>query len=281
MADYEFDIGGLWKVGILAIVALLVLAVANPIRIVPAGHRGVLLTWGAVTGQFDEGIHFVTPVAQDVQLINVQTLKYTTTAAAFTKDLLDVKTDVAINYHIIPGDVGTLYNDIGLSYEDKVIAPAEQEVIKATTARFNAQELVSQREFVKGQIEEALKGKLANRSIVIESISITNFEFPAEFQQAITDKQTAGQLKLKAENDLQRIQVEAQQTVAKATGESQAIEIINQQLVKSPQYVQYMAVQKWNGVLPLATGSGAMPFIGLSSSSTSSQATTVLYNTTG
>jgi len=135
-----------------------------------------------------------------------------------------------------------------------------QEIVKATTAKYNAEQLITQRESVKTAIEGALKERLVSRGIVVETISITDFQFPGQFNQAIIDKQTAVQLKQKAENDLERIKVEAQQAVAKAQGDAQAIDIINTQLMKSPQFISYKAVTEWNGVLPQVTGS-AVPFV--------------------
>jgi regulator of protease activity HflC (stomatin/prohibitin superfamily) len=222
--------------------------------IVPAGNRGVLMTWGAVQDPvLNEGIHFIMPVAQSVQIMEVRTQKYEVPASAATMDLLDVQTTIAVNFHLDPKVTNKIYQEIGMDYEGRLIAPAVQEVTKANTATFNAQELITSRPIVKQKIDDALRIRLQERGIIVETISITDFKFPAQFNDAITSKQTAIQLKQKAENDLERIKVEAQQAVAQATGQSQSIEIINEQLKKSPQYIQYLATTKWDGKLPYAT----------------------------
>jgi regulator of protease activity HflC (stomatin/prohibitin superfamily) len=136
------------------------------------------------------------------------------------------------------------------------------EIVKATTAKFNAEELITEREIVKEQIDAALKDRLATRNLVVETTSITNFAFPDAFNQAITAKQTAVQRAPEAQNKLEQVKFEAQQAVSKAEGDAKAMDIINQQLMKSPQYINYLAVQKWSRTLPLATG-GAIPFIQL------------------
>jgi regulator of protease activity HflC (stomatin/prohibitin superfamily) len=228
---------------------------------VPAGNRGVIVELGAVqTNVLGEGFHTVAPFIQSVTMMEVRTQKYEVDATASTKDLLDVTTKVAVNFHLDPSYVNVVYQNISLDYESRVIAPAVQEIVKASTAKFNAEELITQREIVRDQIEQALRNKMETRNIVVESISIVNFMFPSAFNDAITAKQTAVQRALEAQNKLEQIKFEAQQAVQKANGEAQAIEIINQQLIKSPQYISYLATQKWSGNLPTVVG-GATPFV--------------------
>lgn len=254
-------------------IPLVIIVVVSPLLTtfvtVPAGNRGVVVELGAVkTNVLDEGFHTVTPFTQSVVMMEVRTQKYEVDATASTKDLLDVAAKVAVNFHVDPAAVNTIYQSIGLDYENRIIAPAVQEIVKATTAKFNAEELITQRELVRDQIEQSLKTKMQSRSILVESISIVNFEFPQAFNEAITAKQTAVQRALEAQNKLEQIKFEAQQATAKAQGEASAIEIINQQLLKSPQYISYLAVQKWSGILPLATG-GAIPFVQIPMTATS------------
>jgi regulator of protease activity HflC (stomatin/prohibitin superfamily) len=260
------------ETAIKAVLAVIVLIILVSLSLsvfvtVPPGHRGVLLELGAVKpNPVEEGFHTLTPFTQSVVMMDVRTQKYEVDATASTKDLLDVTAKVAVNFHLDPASVSTLYQTIGVDYENVVIAPAVQELVKATTAKFNAEELITQRETVRDQIEQAIKSKMQSRNILVESISIVNFQFPQAFNEAITAKQTAVQRALEAQNKLEQIKFEAQQAVAKAEGDAQAIEIINLQLQKSPQYINYLAVNKWSGTLPLATG-GAVPFINLGGAS--------------
>ena len=247
----------------LVILVVAVWFVFSSFVIVPAGHRAVVLKLGAVEDRvLGEGFNTITPFIQDAIIMDVRTLKYEVKASAATKDLLDVGTTIAVNYHLTENSVNDVYQTVGVDFEDKLIAPAVQEVVKAITANFEAGNLITERPLVKQQIDEALHERLAPRGIYVETISLTDFTFPEKFNAAIVDKQTAVQLKLKAENDLQRIEVEARQAVAKAEGEAEAIRVINEQLQRSPQYNQYVAVAKWNGIMPLVVG-GAMPLINI------------------
>ena len=248
---------------VMAIIILFVVglwATLSAFTTIPAGHRGVVLKFGAVQNVvLGEGFHTITPFIDSVKVMEVRTLKYEVVASAATRDLLDVTTKVAINYHLSENSVNKVYQSIGMDYQDRVIAPAVQEVVKAITAKFDAEKLITNRASVKQEIEIALRERMIERNINIESISITDFQFPVEFNNAITAKQTSTQLKLKAENDLQRIEVEAKQAVAVATGQSQSIQIINEELQRSPNYVNWLYASKWDGKLPQVTG--GMPFV--------------------
>jgi regulator of protease activity HflC (stomatin/prohibitin superfamily) len=258
----------------------LIYLIANMVFVIGPGERGILMTWGdPQMVAYTEGIHFKIPIAQTVARIDVKTRKYEATATAASKDLQDVTTKIAVNYHPTPEAVPKLFKEIGLDYQVKVIEPATQEAVKAVTAQFAAEQLITQRPVVKEQIKEKLKVQLIERGIYIEEISITDFQFSASFNAAIEQKVTAEQLKLKAEKDLQRIEVEAQQREAEAIGKKQAaiaeaegnakaieleaearakaIRLIDDQLRQSDSYIEYIKAQKWDGKLPVYVTAGA------------------------
>lgn len=250
--------------GILAIVLILLI---NPFVIIEAGHRGVVLNWGAVSGKvLNEGIHWVTPIAQSVQKIEVRTQKYEATASAYSKDTQTVETQIVLTYHIKPEAVNTIYQELAMEYESKIVAPAIQESVKAITARFTAQELIEDRQKVKDEISSIVAERLSKRDIVAEELSITNFSFKDAYEAAIEAKQVSQQTALKAENDLTRIKVEAQQTIETAKAQAEAIRISAQAINSTggKDYVQLEAIKKWNGVLPAQMIPGAtVPFINL------------------
>ena len=280
------------RIVIPAIIGIIILLfiVSASVKIVDAGYRGILLKFGAVDTSvaLNEGIHFVTPFRDSVIQMEVRTQKTVENAASASKDLQDVTTQVALNYHINPDRAQVVYQQIGFEYGNRVIAPAIQESVKQVTARFNAEELITKRETVKNQIEEQIKARLAPYNIVVDTISITEFQFSDQFRKAVEAKVEAQQRALQAQNDLRRIEIEAQQNEAKAVGEqkaniaradgirqanvlqaegeSQAIKIIDQQLRTSPTYLEWLKTQRWDGKLPLVTGggggsAGTTPFI--------------------
>lgn len=261
----------------IAILLLLVIGVVaySSVKIVDSGHRGVLLHWSAVDTSeppLTEGLHFVTPFADSVIDIEIRTLKYVKSTSSASKDLQTVSTAVTVNYHPSPASVHHLYQTVGLDYENRIIQPAVEEVIKQVTANYNAEELITKRPLVKSDIEREITDRLNDFDIITEVISITDFQFSPLFAAAIEDKVEAEQKALKAENDLRRIEVEARQNeqhakgtaaanIAQAEGEAKAIQVINDALAQNPNYLEWLKTQAWDGKLPLVVGDGGTPFI--------------------
>lgn len=230
---------------------------------IPAGERGVLLTFGKPTIEAQqEGLHFKVPLAQKIIKMDVKTQKYETDASAASKDLQVVSTKIAVNYHLVESTVPTLYKDIGINYQDRIIQPAVQEVVKASTAQFTAEELITRRPEVKQNIKQLLIDRMESRGIIIEDISITNFDFSENFNSAIEAKVTAEQKAFEAKNKLEQVKYEAEQRITQSQAEAEAIRIQAQaiQAQGGEEYVQLQAISKWDGILPVYT-SGAIPFI--------------------
>jgi prohibitin 2 len=231
---------------------------------IPAGSRGVLVTFGQVDMQAKEpGLHVKAPFIQEVKITSVQTRKYQSDAAAASKDLQVVSATIAINYHLVPELVPVIYQNLGGSYETNIIQPLEQESVKAITAQFTAEELITRREEVREKIRDLLKEKLGPRYIQVEDISITNFDFSPSFNQAIEAKVTAEQNALASKNKLEQIKYEAQQRIEQARGEAEAIKIQADaiRVQGGADYVRLQAINKWNGALPTYNGGGVLPFI--------------------
>jgi prohibitin 2 len=248
------------------IVALILVVALVPFGTVPAGHRGVMTTFGSPSSEvLSEGIHFRIPLAQKLNIVNVSIQKGEGDGDAASRDLQTVHTRVALNYHVKPEGALTVFRDLGNEPGQRIILPAVQEAVKAVTARFTAEELIAKRTDVRDQIVAQLRERLARHGIMVDEFSILNFNFSKSFNDAIEAKTTAEQLKLKAERDLQRIEVEAKQRVAQARAEAESLAVQRQQV--TPELIrlremenQRLAIDKWDGKLPNVSG-GAVPFI--------------------
>src|SRR6266513_2332722 len=258
--------------GIITFIVIIVVMFESVV-VVEAGHRGVVLYVGAVENRvLGEGIHFIIPFAEQVVPLEVRTLKFQADATAASNDLQEVQTTIALNYHISPSQANIIYQQLGADYADRIIAPTIQESVKASVAKFNAEELITKRAIAKAVIAQTIGNTLSARDIVVETIFITDFAFSQAFSNQIEAKVVAFQKYLTEQNNLKAIQVVANQTVvqaqaaarsniAKAGGESQAIKIITEQLKQSPQYLQWLSINRWNGQMPYALGgTGDDPF---------------------
>src|SRR5690242_8118971 len=181
---------------IAAIVTFIVIIVllSESVVIVQAGHRGVVLYLSAVENRvLGEGVHFVIPFAEQVIPLEVRTLKYQAEATAASNDLQQVQTVIALNYHLNPADVNKVYQQLGPDYADKVIAPTIQESVKASVAKYNAEELITKRAIVKDVIANTIRNSLSAKDIVVETIFITDFKFSPAFSSQVEDKVVAFQ----------------------------------------------------------------------------------------
>lgn len=245
------------------LVILVVMFVFGSVGTVGAGERGVLLQFGAVKDKvFDEGLYFKIPLIQRVEKMDVKIQKDEVPASASSKDLQIVTSKIAINFHLSPDRVNVIWQEIGKDFNSRIIAPSIQEAVKAITAKFTAEELIIRREDVKNQIKESLAERLVKNNIIVDDINITEFDFSKSFNEAIEAKVTAEQLKLKAERDLERIRIEAEQRVVEAEGKATAIRTEAQALNSNPKVVELRWIEKWDGKVPTYWGN-ASPFIGI------------------
>lgn len=215
---------------------------------VGAGERGVVTQFGKVTGRIlGEGIYVVVPLAESVEIMDVQVHAHAVPATGASKDLQNVTTEVTVNHALIPDGVAEVYQELRRDYVIRVLGPSVQEAVKSSTAQFTAEELITKRAEVKDIIQNVLAERLASHSIRVDAVSITDFQFSAEFNDAIEKKVTAAQKALTAENDLKRIQFEADQRIAQARGEAEAIRIQAESISKQggAEYVRLKWVEAW------------------------------------
>lgn len=238
---------------VVALVAIFFFAF-GPFVVVGSGDRGVVLNWGAFQGQILEpGLHFRIPLMQQVVKVNVQTQNLEIeNSQAYSRDLQVVNVKSALNYNLDPKEVGYLYAEIGLGYENKILLPALEASVKQIYAKYNAEELLSKRSAVQSEIEDTIRETMKDKHIVIAHYALVNESFSVDFENAIEQKQVAEQSALKAKNDLDRIKIEADQRIAEATAEAEAIKI-QADAIKAQggeAYVQLKTVEKWDGHLP-------------------------------
>lgn len=249
-----------WSVG--ALIFLIVFF--GSFGTISAGNVGVRVKLGKVVGTVQPGLYLKVPFIESVVSMDVQTQKDQTDASAASNDLQNVTATVAVNYHVEPQDASTIFVNIGTNYADRVIAPAIAEAVKSISAKYTAEQLITERETVRQEIISLLTSKLQNYGVQTDGLNIVNFAFSDQFNTAIEAKVTAEQNALAAKNKLDQVQYEAQQRVAEADGEAKAITIQQAALnaVGGQAYIQLQAINKWNGQLPqYMTAGSATPFI--------------------
>src|SRR6476661_4694832 len=179
--------------GVVTVIVIFVV-MSESVVVVQAGHRGVVLYVGAVENRvLGEGVHFIVPFAEQVIQLEVRTLKFQADASAASNDLQEVQTTIALNYHISPSQANIIYQQLGADYADRIIAPTIQESVKASVAKFNAEDLITKRATAKAVIDQSIANTLTARNIVVETVFITDFKFSQAFATQVESKVVAFQ----------------------------------------------------------------------------------------
>ena len=250
-AIYDFQ---KFSTGIAAGLSVIMLSVGvSAFTVISAGHTGVQVTLGEVNPlPLTEGVHFVNPISS-IKDVDVRLQKAELKGAnAGTKDLQVVHTDIVVNYRLDPLKVPHIYKEYGLNVDEKVLGPGINEAFKSVTGHYTSEELVTKRDLVSQEILQHLVTKMAPFNIAVSNISLVNFGFSQAYQQAIEDKVISAQKTAKAQQDLERIKVEAASRIAQADGEAKAIAIQAAAIQSNggENYVKLQWIEKWNGALP-------------------------------
>lgn len=274
----------------IAIIVIIILA-TSAFVVVESGHVGVVRTLGAVQPiPLEEGFHMKKPFIDKVEQMDIRLTKAQSKSAAASKDLQTVETQVTVQYSIMGPIAPKTYQKIGTRdiVAATVIEPAIQESVKAITAQYTAEQLVTKRAEVKLQIQEAidnfiavtLKDKDVPTALKIANVAITDFEFSTEFNKAIELKVKAEQEALQAINEKTKRVTQAEAAYqekklaadaaaydieVRSKSKALAIEREAKALKNNPELIQLRLSEKWDGTLPKFTGGETIPFINVDS----------------
>jgi len=262
-----------WAMAAGGFLLFLIIIFNSGIMIVDTGHRGVKIKFGEVVSKsIPEGIQFYNPITSDIIEMDTRVQKEEGETLVYTKDIQNATIKYVVNYNLSQTEAHLVYRDIGFDYVQKIVRPAIIGTVKDVIGKWEASELIENREQAAAQVLETLGIKLAPQHVNAVRFEIMDIEYSKEFEAAIESKVTAIQKATEAENHTRRIAEEAKQRVITAEAEAKKLRIQAQAIARSPQIVelervkvQAEAVEKWNGTLPvyMMGESGAVPFIGI------------------
>jgi len=271
MQNESTNVGAWAFIGLIAVLIVLGLTTLfTSMTSVGTGQVGVVTNYGKVTGrELSEGLSWVTPWGiESATIYDVKTQKEETQSTAATKDLQDVNATLVLNYNLERGKVSEIHKQVGEKYKEVLIPQALNEVFKAASAKFTAQEMVTARPEVKKEAYDGLKNRLEKYGINVQDLSITNLAFSQAFNTSIEQTQVAQQEVLRTKQELERVRVEAEKTVAAATAAAEAQRL--QQQTLTPELLEKMriesqneAIKKWNGALPTYATGGSGTFFNI------------------
>ena len=248
-------------VGLIALVVI-----ADGYFTIQPGEVGIKVRLGRIVDSYSEGLYFKIPFIEKIDRFSIRIQRADIKTSAFSNDMQTIVVDMAINHRIEKGTVVSIYRNLGPNYVKTVIDPITQESVKSITSKYSAEKIISNRADVTSEMAKVVKSRLDEKQIIVTDLSITNFEFTAEFLKSVEDKQIAEQMAKKAEKDVERVKKEAIQVIERARAEAESLklqrEAVSDQLIELRKVeAQIKAIAKWNGVLPQYSGGGAVPFI--------------------
>lgn len=254
---------------------------------VGAGYLGVIARNGAIIGTAEPGFHLKAPWIDEVHDVKVATQRITyENVHAYTSDQQTSISKITVIWHLDPNKVVSLINNAGYKYWEPLITPVAPTKYKAVINSNTAAQIITKRDKMAIEVADHLRPILADRGIVLESVQLENIDFSKEYEKAVEEAVKASSLVTKAEQDLRRKQVEAEQARIEAEGkakaaieqakgeaeavrrkaeaEAEALDKVGSALAKNPRLVEKLAVEKWNGTVPTTMVPGsAVPFVNM------------------
>jgi len=246
---------------------MLALAVLSTfLVVVPVGERGVLLRLGAVQDSvLEEGVHLLVPGIYTVKPVSVRIQSLRQHSEAATRDLQDVKIDLAVQWHQPVERVQSVYQQLGdvQAIVKTVIEPSVEDELKTVVASLTAEQLITERSTLRQDLQSLLSDRLGSFDLVLDGVDLLQLEFSDRFRAAVEAKQIAEQDARRAAYEAARAQRQAAARVYQAEGEAKAQELLQTGL--TAKILQRQAIEKWNGNLPLVVGNDSVPLIDLKS----------------
>lgn len=286
MATFNFSTekkpeGNTKGIGVFVLIGLIVLLAVivafNCFSVVNEGFIGVKYQFGKIVdSSLSAGLNFHIPFVEEIEQVDTREQIYSVTTDAYTSDTQTVNTlALKVNYYYDATKLSEIIRTIGISnVETKLLVPNVAKIAKDEIGKVQAEKLVQNRSDVQNSIYVELKETLAPQGIIVTAFAIENLSFDDAFEQSIQAKVIAAQDALKMQNKTAEKEEEAKQQVIAAEAEAQsqkikadaeayAIQVVQEQIAQSPDYIEYLKISNWNGVLPQAIGTEVNPFIAL------------------
>ena len=251
-------------------ILVVLVTVWNMFYQVPAGHVGIIYTFGGITGQRGDGLQWVAPW-QDLHYASVQVQGHKfPKLASFSSETQDVYVDATINVQVSPQQIQELYRDVGPNYFDILVRPRVLQAFKDETVKYSSVNIAPNREAIRKTVRERLTKELSVHSISVQDLLVDNISFSPKFQHAIEEKQSQSQLALAEKEKVAGEKEKANQAIETARGTGQAIlDVANKQaeankkLAESitPELTQYIFPTKLAPNVSVMLGPSGQPFI--------------------
>lgn len=250
---------------VVAVIAIIVVSVAGcGIKVVDTGQRGIQTRFGKIASEsLPEGLYFYNPLTSNIVEIDTRVQRQDGETESYTRDVQQATIKYTLNYRLQQDKAHIVYRDVGRDWEQKLIPQVVLGTLKEVVGKWDAVDLIANRDKAGATAFEAIRSNLADRFVEVSRFEITDIAYTHEFENSVEQKVIAQQKAIEEQNRTKQIEEQARQKVLSAEAEAKSMQIRAQALEQNAKLVEWEAVQKWNGVLPQYMLGGATPFINL------------------
>lgn len=245
-------------------ILVLIGSVGCGFEIVDDGYVGIKTTFGQVDKEeYKPGLHFYNPISSNIFEMEIREQSWADKTQGYSADNQIVAAEFKVNYKPKQNMMAELYTNQGDDYVNVILPQRVTSSIKEVLGKYKATTLVQVRNKFNDLVTQEIRLKLKDTSLLLVSFEITNFDYDDDFEAAVKAKIVAKERAVEEKNKTVQVKEQATQKVLTAKAEATSIKVMAEALSRNKDLIQLEAVKKWNGVLPVTTMGGAIPFINL------------------
>lgn len=212
---------------------------------VEGGHRAIMFSrlGGVKAETYAEGLHLRIPWFQYPIVYDIRSRPRKISSPTGSKDLQMVNITLRVLSRPDADLLPDVYKNLGLDYDEKVLPSICNEVLKSVVAKFNASQLITQRQQVSLLVRRELTERARDFNIILDDVSITELSFSKEYAAAVEAKQVAQQEAQRAAFFVEKAYQERQQKIVQAEGEAEAAKMMGVAIGINPGYLKLRKIR--------------------------------------